>query len=45
MWQSPTGENVSTEAENMVGIRHQATIREDISDCENLARAVVNCRA
>jgi hypothetical protein len=27
--QSPDGKNVSTEAEDIVGIRHQATIGED----------------
>jgi hypothetical protein len=35
--QSTVGENVSTEAENIVGIRHQATTDED------LVRAIVNC--
>jgi hypothetical protein len=30
--QSPAGKNVSMEAENVVGIRHQATIGEDTAD-------------
>jgi hypothetical protein len=30
--QSPAGRNVSTEAEDIVGIRHQATIGEDTAD-------------
>jgi hypothetical protein len=30
--QSPVGENVSTGAEDIVGIRHQATIGEDTAD-------------
>jgi hypothetical protein len=29
--QSPAGKNVSTEAEEIVGIRHQATTGEDIT--------------
>jgi hypothetical protein len=40
--QSPAGKNMSTEAENIVGIRHQATT-EDMADREDLVRAVVNC--
>jgi hypothetical protein len=39
--QSPAGKNVSTEAEDIVGIHHQATTGEDTAD---LLRAVVNCR-
>jgi hypothetical protein len=42
--QSPAGKNVSTEADDIVEICHQATTGEDISDCEDLLRAVVNCR-
>jgi hypothetical protein len=30
--QSPAGKNVSTEAEDVVGIRHQATTGEDIAN-------------
>jgi hypothetical protein len=43
MGQSPIGKNVSTEAEHIVGIRHQET-GEDTADWEDLVRAVVNCR-
>jgi hypothetical protein len=32
MGQSPAGKNVSTETEDIVGIRHQATTGEDIAD-------------
>jgi hypothetical protein len=32
-------------AEDIVGIRHQATTGEDKADCEDLVCAVVNCRA
>jgi hypothetical protein len=35
--------NGSTEAEDILGIRHQATTGED-ADWENLVRAVVNYR-
>jgi hypothetical protein len=42
--QSPTGKNVSTEAEDIVGIRHQATIVEDTSDLKDVVCAVVKCR-
>jgi hypothetical protein len=38
------GKTVSTEAEDTVGIRHQATTGEDTEDWEDLVRAVVNCR-
>jgi hypothetical protein len=38
------GKNVTTEAEDIFGIRHQATTGEDIADLEDLVRAVVNCR-
>jgi hypothetical protein len=41
--QSPAGKNVSTEAEDIVGIRHQAKTGEDTVDREDLLRAVVNC--
>jgi hypothetical protein len=40
--QSPGGENMSTEAEDIVGIRHEATTGEGIGDWEDLVRAVVN---
>jgi hypothetical protein len=33
--QSTAGKNVSTEAENIVGIRHQATTDEDIANRED----------
>jgi hypothetical protein len=32
MGQSPAGKNVRTEAEDVVGIRHQATTGEDAAD-------------
>jgi hypothetical protein len=32
MRQSPAGNNVSTEAEDIVGIRHQATTGEDVAN-------------
>jgi hypothetical protein len=35
---------VSTEEEDIVGIRHQETTGEDTVDWEDLVRAVVNCR-
>jgi hypothetical protein len=41
--QSSAGGNVNTEAEDIVGIHHQATI-EDIANSKDLVRAVVNCR-
>jgi hypothetical protein len=41
--QSPAGKNVSTEAEDIVGIRHQAATGEDTADREDLLRAVMNC--
>jgi hypothetical protein len=44
MGQPPAGKIVSTVAKDMVGIHHQATIREDTADSENLLRAVMNCR-
>jgi hypothetical protein len=42
--QSPTGKNVSTEAEDPVGVCHQATTVEDTAYREDLVHAVVNCR-
>jgi hypothetical protein len=36
--------NVSTEVEDIIEIRHQATTGEDTVDWESLVRAVVNCR-
>jgi hypothetical protein len=41
--QSPAGKYASTEAENIVGIRHQATTGEDTADWEGLVCVVVNC--
>jgi predicted ThiF/HesA family dinucleotide-utilizing enzyme len=35
---------MNMEAEDIVGIRHQATIGEDKADWEDLVRAAVNCR-
>jgi hypothetical protein len=40
----PAGKNVSTEAEDIVGIRHQPTTGEDTADSEEIVRPVVNCR-
>jgi hypothetical protein len=42
--QSPTGKNVSTEAEDIVGIRHQAMTGEYTADWEDIIFVVVNCR-
>jgi hypothetical protein len=42
--QSPAYKNVSTEAENIVRIRHQAMTDEETTDLEDLVRAVVNFR-
>jgi hypothetical protein len=42
--QSPAVKTVSMEAEDSVGIRHQATNGEDTVDLEDLLRAVLNCR-
>jgi hypothetical protein len=39
--QSPAGKNVSMEAEDIVGIRHQATIGEEIANWEDFVCAVV----
>jgi hypothetical protein len=39
--QSPAGKNVSTEAEDIVSIRNQATIGEDIANWEDFIYAVV----
>jgi hypothetical protein len=41
--QLPAGKNVSTEAEDIVGICHQAMTGEDTANWEDLLRAVVNC--
>lgn len=43
MRQSPASKNVNTEAENIVGIRYQATTGVDTADCEDLVLAVANC--
>jgi hypothetical protein len=42
--QSPVSKNVSTEAEDIVEIHHQATAGENTADWEDLVRALVNCR-
>jgi hypothetical protein len=42
--QPPAGKIVSTEAENIVEIRHQATTGEDTAKSEDSVRDVVNCR-
>jgi hypothetical protein len=42
--QLPASKNERMEAEDIVGIRHQATTGEDIADREDLVHAVVNCR-
>jgi hypothetical protein len=42
--QSPAGKNVSTKAEDIVVIRHQATTCEDTAGREDLERSVVICR-
>jgi hypothetical protein len=42
--QSVAGKNMSTEAEDIVGVRRQATTGEDTADLEDLLRDVVNCR-
>jgi hypothetical protein len=44
VWDSRQCVNMSTEAEGVVAIRHQATTGENISTSEDLLRAVVNCR-
>jgi hypothetical protein len=36
MGHSPAGKNVSTEADDIAGIRHQATTGEDTADQEDL---------
>jgi hypothetical protein len=41
MKQPPVGKNVSTEAKDIVRIRHQATTDEDAADWEDSVRAVV----
>jgi hypothetical protein len=42
--QSPASKNVSTEADDIVGIHHQATTGEDTAHWEDLVGAVVNGR-
>jgi hypothetical protein len=39
--QSPADKNVSVEAEDIVGIHHQATTGEDIAICKDFMSAVV----
>jgi hypothetical protein len=43
MGQSPAGKNLSTEAEDTVGICRLATTGEDTANWDDLVRAVVNC--
>jgi hypothetical protein len=43
--QSAVDENVSTEAEVIIEIRHPATTCEDTADCEDLLRAVMTCKS
>jgi hypothetical protein len=43
MRESPAGKNVSTEAEDIVGIRHQATTGEDAAGVEDLVCSIVIC--
>jgi hypothetical protein len=43
--QLPVGKNMGKEAEDSVGICHQATTGEDIADWEDLVHTVVNCSA
>jgi hypothetical protein len=42
--QSPADKNLSTEAEDIVGIRHKATTGEHTADGKVLVLAVINCR-
>jgi hypothetical protein len=42
--QSPVGKNVRKKAEDIAGIRHQATTGEDRAGWEDLVSAVVNSR-
>jgi hypothetical protein len=42
--QSPVGKEVSAEAEDIVGIRYQATTGEDVVSWEDLACAVVRIK-
>jgi hypothetical protein len=42
--QLPAGKNMSTEAEDIVGIHHQAVTGVNTAEWEVLVRAVVNCR-
>jgi hypothetical protein len=42
--QSPASKDVDTEAEEIVGISHQATSGEDTADNDDLVRAVVKGR-
>jgi hypothetical protein len=39
--ESPAGKGVSTDAEDIVEIRHQATTGEDTANCEDLPCAVM----
>jgi hypothetical protein len=42
--QSPAGDNLSTEAEDIVGTFYQVTAEEDTADSKDLLRAVANRR-
>jgi hypothetical protein len=42
--QWPAGKNVSTEVEDIVVSRHQATTGEDAADWEDSVSTVLNCR-
>jgi hypothetical protein len=41
--QFPAGKNVSTEAEDIVVIRNQATTCEDAADGNDVVRGALNC--
>jgi hypothetical protein len=43
--QSTVGKNVSTETEDIVRIRHQATTGDDTADWEELVRGVVELQS
>jgi hypothetical protein len=42
--ESQAGKIVTTETDDIVGIRHQATTDEDTTDWADLVRAVMNCK-
>jgi hypothetical protein len=43
LWQSPAGKNVSTEAEDTVEIRQQATTDENRAGWEDLVCPIIIC--